>query len=101
MVQTPYVELISGPFRVCKVYNSQTSRKCVGNRWEAESWEAGNGHVQILWEVEKFLRSRGVAPTRFGREVVRDPRFVFDLRRGREPRRRTVERVRAFLEAAQ
>ena len=29
-----------------------------------------------------------------------DPRFVFDLRNGREPRARTVDRVRLFLEAA-
>lgn len=39
--------------------------------------------------------------TRFGREAVRDPRFVFDLRRGREPRPGTIERVRAFLESCQ
>lgn len=54
--------------------------------------------MYLLWEVEKYLRSSGVAPTRFGRDAVSDPRFVFDLRRGREPRRQTVERVRAFLE---
>lgn len=38
---------------------------------------------------------------RFGREAMKDPRFVFDLRNGREPRARTVERVLAYLEAAQ
>jgi hypothetical protein len=27
-----------------------------------------------------------------------DPRFVFDLRNGRDPRPRTVERIRAYLE---
>jgi hypothetical protein len=30
-----------------------------------------------------------------------DPRFVFDLRNGREPRPATVRRVLAFLETAQ
>jgi len=30
---------------------------------------------------------------------MRDPRFVFDLRKGREPRIETVSRVRAYLEA--
>ena len=30
-----------------------------------------------------------------------DPRFVFDLRNGREPRQRTIERIREFLEGAQ
>ena len=33
--------------------------------------------------------------------VMGDPRFVFDLRNGREPRTRTVARIRRFLEAAQ
>ena len=56
--------------------------------------------VHLLWEVEKFLRSTEVAPARFGREVMGDPRFVFDLRNGREPRERTVKRVRAFLKEA-
>ena len=33
--------------------------------------------MQLLREVEKFLRQNDTAPTRFGREVVGDPRFVF------------------------
>jgi hypothetical protein len=37
--------------------------------------------------------------TKFGRDAMGDPRFVFDLRRGREPRERTIRRVRDFLEA--
>ena len=56
------------------------------------------GHpVHLLREVEKFLRVSKVPAARFGREVMRDPRFVFDLRRGREPRAETVIRVRAYL----
>ena len=57
--------------------------------------------MQLLREVEKFLNRSQTAPTRFGRDAVGDPRFVFDLRRGREPRPRTVKRVRAFLETEQ
>jgi hypothetical protein len=56
--------------------------------------------VELLREVEKFLRRNGTAPTRFGRNVVGDPRFVFDLRNGRDPRPTTIERVRAYMEAA-
>jgi len=41
-----------------------------------------------------------VPPTRFGRDAVNDPRFVFDLRRGREPRQQTVERIVHFLDDA-
>ena len=57
--------------------------------------------MHLLREIEKFLSRSHTAPTRFGREALGDPRFVFDLRKGREPRPRTVKRVRAFLEAEQ
>ena len=57
--------------------------------------------MNLLREVEKYLRQSEVAPTRFGRDVVGDPRFVFDLRKGRDPRPRTIARVRAYLETAQ
>lgn len=53
--------------------------------------------MHLLPIIEKYLRSRNVAPTRFGRDAVRDPRFVLDLRNGREPRGRTVVRVLAFM----
>lgn len=55
--------------------------------------------MHLLREVEKFLRRSDVAPTRFGRDAVGDPRFVFDLRNGRDPRPRTIERVLAYLES--
>jgi len=48
--------------------------------------------------IEAYLRRTGTSPTRFGRETVGDPRFVWDLRRGREPRLRTVQRVSAWLD---
>ncbi len=57
--------------------------------------------MHLLREVEKFLRISDVPATRFGREAMGDPRFVFDLRRGREPRPVTVARVLAFLESAE
>ncbi|MCL6697240.1 hypothetical protein LZ496_00340 [Sphingomonas sp. NSE70-1] len=57
--------------------------------------------VHILRDVEKFLKNSSMPAAKFGREAVKDPRFVFDLRKGREPRARTVERIRAFLEAKQ
>ena len=59
-----------------------------------------NDLVYLLREVEKYLRQNDTPPTRFGREVMGDPRFVFDLRNGRDPRPNTVARVRAFLETA-
>ena len=56
--------------------------------------------MQLLREVERFLRHSEIPAARFGRDVMRDPRFVFDLRKGREPRIQTVNRVRAYLETA-
>lgn len=47
--------------------------------------------------VEKHLKTWRVPPTRFGRDAVGDPCFVFDLRDGREPRPRTERRVRAYI----
>lgn len=55
--------------------------------------------MHLLREVEKFLKVSEISAARFGREAMRDPRFVFDLRKGREPGRRTVTKVRAYLES--
>ncbi len=49
--------------------------------------------------VERFLREVDMPPTTFGRRAINDPRFVRDLRNGREPRRRTGERIIAFIES--
>ncbi len=57
--------------------------------------------MELLGRVEKFLKRSGMPATRFGREAVRDPRFVLDLRNGREPRARTVRRVSDFLERSE
>ena len=54
----------------------------------------------LLTNVERHLKSSGMPPSRFGREATHDPRFVFDLRRGREPRDRTAARVLAFIARA-
>lgn len=51
----------------------------------------------LICRVERHLRRFGVPPARFGVEAVNDPRFVFDLRNGREPRPRTIARVDAYL----
>ncbi|HEU4959942.1 MAG TPA: hypothetical protein VFT56_06000 [Sphingomonas sp.] len=48
-------------------------------------------------KIERFLRAAEIPPTKFGRMAINDPRLVFDLRRGRELRPRTVARIEAFL----
>lgn len=57
--------------------------------------------MSLLQVVERHLRRADLAPSRFGREVAGDPRFVFDLRRGREPRAATRERVIAFIKTSE
>lgn len=53
--------------------------------------------MSLLPVVERHLRLHAIAPSRFGRLVAGDPRFVFDLRRGREPRAITRDRVLAHI----
>ncbi len=52
----------------------------------------------LLRSIEKHLRERDMAPAAFGRHAIGDPSFVFELRRGREPRPRTVTKVLAYIE---
>lgn len=52
----------------------------------------------LLLKIERYLRRTRTPPTRFGREAVRDPRFVHDLRRGRTVSDRVRLRVLAFME---
>lgn len=53
--------------------------------------------MPLLRLIERFLRETQMAPTRFGRDAVRDPRLVFDMRNGREPGPRMTKRVEHFM----
>jgi hypothetical protein len=55
--------------------------------------------MNLLNHIERYLRRNPRSATRLGREAMNDPSFVRQLRNGREPRRETVDRVRAWLEA--
>jgi 2,4-dienoyl-CoA reductase-like NADH-dependent reductase (Old Yellow Enzyme family) len=54
--------------------------------------------MTLIRDVERCLRDGGISAARFGREAVGDPRLVFDMRRGRELRPATAERVRAYVD---
>ena len=56
--------------------------------------------MNLLVTIERYLRRRAVAPSRFGREATGDPRFVFDMRRGREPRPHMAAKVLGFIAPA-
>ncbi|MEX0342001.1 MAG: hypothetical protein AB3N06_05400 [Erythrobacter sp.] len=51
----------------------------------------------LIRSIEKFLRQHEMAATKFGRLAVHDPRFVLNLRLGREPRAPTEQRIRGFI----
>jgi len=51
----------------------------------------------LIRKIEKFLRQTGMPATKFGRLAAHDPRFVLDLRMGREPRAATETRVEHFM----
>ncbi|MFO1259537.1 MAG: hypothetical protein U1E68_00435 [Sphingomonadaceae bacterium] len=53
--------------------------------------------MSILRKIESFLRDTGMAPTRFGRDAVRDPRLVFDIRNGREPSPKMIQKIEHFM----
>lgn len=53
--------------------------------------------MSLLGEIEACLRLTNVPPSRFGRESVRDPRLVHDLRRGRQPGAAMERRVREYV----
>lgn len=53
--------------------------------------------MSLLRRIEIHLRARQMTPSRFGREAVRDPRLVADLRRGRRAGGRIAARVEAYL----
>lgn len=53
--------------------------------------------MELLERIEHHLKESNTSATRFGRRAVGDPRFVLDLRMGRQPRRRMLERVERYL----
>ncbi|GAB5351195.1 hypothetical protein [Qipengyuania sp. 483] len=51
----------------------------------------------LIRRIEKFLRQHDMPATKFGRLAAHDPRFVLDLRNGREPRGVTEAHIRSFI----
>lgn len=54
-------------------------------------------HPELAEEVAAFIASRDMAETTFGARAVNDPALIATLRRGRELRRDTVNRIRMFM----
>lgn len=57
--------------------------------------------MELLEQIEAYLKQSGVSPSTFGRMAVGDPRLVADLKAGRRPRQRTTERLLNYLTIAE
>lgn len=55
--------------------------------------------MSLLHAIETCLKLTQVPASRFGRESVKDPRLVHDLRRGRQPGPAMERRVRMHIAA--
>jgi hypothetical protein len=53
--------------------------------------------MTLLYSIESCLKVTKQPASRFGREAVRDPRLVHDLRRGRQPGPAMERRVRSYI----
>lgn len=53
--------------------------------------------TDLLTTVERHLADTQTSAATFGREVMNDPNFVFDLRKGRDYRRSTENRIRQHI----
>lgn len=53
--------------------------------------------MQLLDEIEAFLKASGMSATAFGTQALNDPAFVQDLRDGRDPKLSTADRIREFM----
>jgi hypothetical protein len=56
--------------------------------------------MSLLLAIETCLKLTNLPPSRFGRESVKDPRLVHDLRLGRQPGAAIERRVRAYIARA-
>jgi sulfate adenylyltransferase subunit 2 len=52
---------------------------------------------QFLSDIDAFLRKTATEPTALGKQALGDPNFVFDLRKGRSPSSRTIDKVRGWM----
>lgn len=48
--------------------------------------------------IEHFLKRTRISPTRLGLDVTGDPKLVFTIRKGREPRPQMEAKIVAYME---
>lgn len=53
--------------------------------------------LEILREIETFLKARNMSAARFGLLALNDKGLVYELRKGRDILSRTEEKIRKFM----
>jgi sulfate adenylyltransferase subunit 2 len=53
--------------------------------------------AQFVSEIDSFLERTATDASALGKQALGDPNFVFDLRKGRSPSMRTIEKVKAWM----
>lgn len=73
--------------------------KRTGDEMDAKTPNTAISADLFLPLVEAFLAAQGdgYSPTKLGRAAMKDPDFVFAVRRGRECRRKTITAVVAVI----
>lgn len=56
-------------------------------------------NLELLAEIDAHCAANGLTRSEFGTKALGDPSFVFDLEKGRDPRGRTIRRVKEFIAA--
>lgn len=54
--------------------------------------------LALLGEIAVFREKADMTESAFGRAAVNDPNFVGDLRTGRQPSLKLIDRVREFMQ---
>jgi len=57
-------------------------------------------HQDLIDAIDAYCERHGLSQSAFGSQMMRDPRFVFDLRKGRELRRSTEAALREKMGSA-
>jgi hypothetical protein len=56
-------------------------------------------HAELVEQINSFLDRHQMAPSRFGRDALREPQFVLEVRAGRLPTLGTLRKLKAFMAA--
>lgn len=54
--------------------------------------------MNLQLRIERHVRACRIPPSRFGRDAMGDPQFLFDLRDGRVLQQRTIRKLSVYLD---